>query len=218
MKPDPRTALAVSLLAAAAAVASARGAVLALGALAVQAALAGVRPRALALRLLPLVSAFALFLVFLPLAPGPVLDVAVRGLAVSSAAVVLGAVAGWSRLVAAAQGLGLPRTVVAFLVILGRHAAGVAEEARRARHALVTRGGYDRTRNLGRATAALVARVVDRALHRADHVARALELRGFEGRVPGLAPWRPRGAEVPHYALGALLAAAALLEAGPWRP
>jgi cobalt/nickel transport system permease protein len=212
---DPRTALAVALLAATAGLASARGAAVALGALAVFASLAGASPRALARRLLPLLSGFALLLLFLPLAPGPVLDTALRGLAVSAAFVVLGTAASWSRVVSALQGVGLPRTAIAFLVILGRHAAGVAEEARRAHHALATRGGWDRAANLGRSTAALVARVLDRALHRADHVARALELRGFEGRVPCLPRWRPRAREAAHYALALLLAATAFLE-GPW--
>lgn len=216
MRPDARTALLVSLLAGASGLASPRGAAIALGALGLEAALAGVGPRALARRLLPLLSAFALFLLFLPLAPGPVLDVTLRGLAVSAATVVLGAVASWSRVVAALQGLGLPRTAVAFLVILGRHAAGVGDEARHAHRALATRGGYDRARNLGRSTAVLLARVLDRALHRADQVAHALELRGFQGRVPGLPRWRPRAAEVPHYALALALGAVAVFEAGPW--
>jgi hypothetical protein len=216
MRPDPRTAVVVSLLAGAAGLASARGAALALGALGVGAVLAGVGPRALAARLLPLLSAFALFLLFLPLAPGPVMDVAVRGLAASGAAVVLGAVASWSRVVAALQGLGLPPAAVAFLVILARHAADVAGDARRAHHVLLTRGGLVVGANLGRSAAVLVARVLDGALHRAEHVAHALELRGFRGRVPSLPRWRPRRAEAAHYALAALLAAATLLEAGPW--
>jgi cobalt/nickel transport system permease protein len=216
MRPDARTALFVSLLAGASGLASPRGAALALGALGVEAALAGVGARALALRLLPLLSAFAVLLLLLPLAPGPVLDVTLRGLAVSTATVVLGAVASWSRVVAALQGLGLPRTAVAFLVILGRHAAGVGEEARHAHHALATRGGYDRARNLGRSTAALLARVLDRALHRADQVAHALELRGFQGRVPALPRWRPQAAEVPHYALALALGMVAALEVWPW--
>jgi cobalt/nickel transport system permease protein len=216
MRPDPRTALVVSLLAGAAGLASPRGAALALGALGLEATLAGVPPRALARRLLPLLSAFALLLLFLPLAPGPVLDVSLRGLAVSAATVVLGVVASWSRTVAALQTLGLPRTAVAFLVILGRHAAGVGEEARHAHHALATRGGYDRPRNLGRSTAALLARVLDRALHRADQVAHALELRGFQGRVPGLPRWRWQTAEIAHYALALVLGVVAVFEAGPW--
>jgi energy-coupling factor transporter transmembrane protein EcfT len=216
MRPDPRTAIVVSLLAGAAGLASPRGAALALGGLGLEAALAGVGPRALARRLLPLLSAFAVLLLFLPLAPGPVLDVTLRGLAVSTATVVLGVVASWSGVVAALQGAGLPRTAVAFFVILGRHAAGVGAEARHAHLALATRGGYDRPRNLGRSTAALLARVLDRALHRADHVAHALELRGFEGRVPGLPRWRLRAAEAAHYALALALGAVAVFEAGPW--
>jgi hypothetical protein len=218
MRPDTRTAVVVSLLAVVAGLASPRGAALALGGLGLEAALAGVGPRALARRLLPLLPAFAVVLLLLPLAPGPVLDVTLRGLAVSTATVVLGAVASWSGVVAVLQGLGLPRTAVAFLVILGRHAAGVSEEARHAHHALATRGGYDCFRNLGRSTAALLARVLDRALHRADHVAHALELRGFQGRVPGLPRWHPRAAEIPHYALALALGAVAAFEAWPWSP
>jgi cobalt/nickel transport system permease protein len=216
MRPDPRTALLVSLLGIAAGLASSRGAILALIALGLEATLSGVSPRALVLRLLPLASGFALFLLFLPFAPGPVLDVGLRGLAVSTATVVLGVVARWSGVVAALQGLGLPRSTMAFLVILGRHAAGVAEDARQAHHALATRGGYDRGRNLGRSTGVLLARVLDRALHRADQVAHALELRGFRGRVPGLPRFRPRTGEAAHYALALLLGAAAAYEAGPW--
>jgi len=64
--------------------------------------------------------------------------------------------------------------------------------------------------------AALLARVLDRALHRADHVAHALELRGFQGRVPGLPRWRPQAAEIPHYALALALGAVAVFAAGPW--
>jgi cobalt/nickel transport system permease protein len=216
MTPDPRTALVVSLLGVAAGLASWRGALVALAALGLEAVLSGVSPRALALRLLPLASGFALFLLFLPFAPGPVLHVALRGLAVSTATVVLGLVVSWSGVVGAFQGLGLPRPATAFLVILGRHAAGVVEDARQAHHALVARGGYDRARNLGRSTGVLLARVLDRALHRADHVAHALELRGFQGRVPGLPAFRPRAGEAAHYALALLLGAATVYEAGPW--
>lgn len=216
MIPDPRTALLVSLLGIAAGLASWRGALVALGALGLEAALAGVSPRALALRLLPLASGFALFLLFLPFAPGPVLDVALRGLAVSTATIVLGVVVRGGAVVAALQDLGLPRPATAFLVILGRHAAGVAEDARQTHHALVTRGGYDRGRNLGRSTGVLLARVLDRALHRADHVAHALELRGFRGRVPGLPRFRPRAGEAAYYALALLLGAVSVYEAGPW--
>lgn len=174
------------------------------------------RPRVLAPRLAPLVSGFGIVLILFPLAPRAVLDLALRGLAVSSAAVVLGAVATSSGLIGALQGFGLPRVVVAFAVILARHAEGVSETARHAHQALVTRGGYDRAANLGRSATVLVARVLDRALHRADHVAGALELRGFQGRVPGLPGWRFRPEEAPSYALALLLAAVVVLEAGPW--
>ncbi len=216
MRPDPRTALAVSLLAAAAALASPRGAAVALAALGLEAVLARLQPRELLLRLVPLASGFFLFLLLLPLAPRPLLEVSLRGLAVGAAVVLLGAVASWSELVGMLQAIGLPRTAVAFLVILARHAGGVAEETRRAHQALLTRGGYDRARNLGRTTAALLARVLVRALHRADQVARALELRGFQGRVPRLPRWHPRRAETPHYGLAALLLLATILEAVPW--
>jgi hypothetical protein len=216
MTPDPRTALTVSLAACAAALVSPRGAALALVATGVQAALVGLSLRALALRLLPIASGFAAFLLLLPFAARPVLDLTLRGLAVAAATVVLGAVASWSALVSVLQGLGLPPAGVAYLVILARHASGVAEETRRASLALRTRGGFDRPGNLGRSTAALLARVLDRALLQADHVARALELRGFEGRVLDLPAFRFRLVEAPHYALAFALCVAVVFEAGPW--
>jgi energy-coupling factor transporter transmembrane protein EcfT len=217
MKPDARTALLVSLLGVAAALASSPGALVALGAVGLEALVAGVAWRALALRLIPLASGFALLLVLLPLAPGPVLDVSLKGLAVAVAGVVLGAVVSWIDVVAALQGLGTPPAAVAFLVILGRHAEGVAAEARQAHLALATRGGFDRPSNLGRSSAILVARVLDRALHRADRVASALELRGFRGRVASLPRWRPRVSEAPFYAIAVVVATVAAVEVGRWR-
>jgi cobalt/nickel transport system permease protein len=216
MKLDPRTALAVSLPAMMLGLLSRRGAAVAIAGLCVEALAAGVRPRALVLRLAPLASGFTVLLLLLPFAPGAVLDVALRGLAVSLATVVAGAVTSWSGLVGALQGLGLPRAAIAFLVILARHAEELGLDARHAHRALVTRGGYDRAASLGRSTAVLLARILDRALHRADHVARALELRGFQGRVPAPAAWRPRPAEAPHYGVALLLLLAALFEVGPW--
>ena len=217
MKPDARTALLVSLLGVAAALASSRGALIALGAVILETLVAGAAWRALALRLIPLASGFALFLLLLPLAPGPVLDVSLKGLAVAVAGVVLGAIVRWIDVVATLQGLGMPPAAVAFLVILGRHAEGVTAEARQAHLALATRGGFDRLSTLGRSSAILVARVLDRALHRADRVAWALELRGFRGRVAGLPRWRPRLSEAPFYAIALGLAAVAITEAGLWR-
>lgn len=217
MRADVRTVLLVSLFAAFAALASPRGAVFALAALALEATAAGVRWRTLGARLVPVGSGFAVLLVLMPLAPGPVLDVGVRGLAVAAAVALLGSLSPWSEVIGALQGAGLPRAPVAFLVILARHAETVREEAHQRHRALLTRGGYDRLANLGRSTGVLVAGLLDHALRRADEVAAALELRGFDGRVPGLPRWRPRIGETPFYALIVLLAAVAMLEASPWR-
>jgi cobalt/nickel transport system permease protein len=189
---------------------------LALAALGLEVMVSRLSLGAFTLRLLPILSGFAFLLLLLPLAPGPVLEVSLRGLGLSAAFVVLGAVTSWSALLAALQGFGLPPTAVAFLVILGRHGAGVVAEVRHAHGALTTRGGFDRAANLGRSTATLLARVLDRALHRADQVAHALELRGFRGRLPDLPGWRPRRSELAHYALALLLGALAFLEATPW--
>ncbi len=217
MRPDARTALTLSFLAVCASLASSRGAIVALGALGLEALAARVGPRLLARRLVPLASGFALLLVLLPLARRAVLDVSLRGLAVGTAGVVLGTITTWSDTISALQGAGLPRGAVAFLVILARHAEGVREDANQAYRALATRGGFDRLSSIGRASGVLVARVLDRTLHRAERVAQALELRGFEGRVPELPRWRPRIAEAPFYALTLLLTAMTVVEVGTWK-
>jgi energy-coupling factor transporter transmembrane protein EcfT len=214
--PDPRTALVVSLLAGLAGLASARGASFAIVGLVLWASLRGVPPLRLLRRALPIVSGLLAVLVLVPFAPARVLGVALRGFAVSLAPVVLGCLVSWSGLIAALQGFGLSRPGVAFLVILARHTVTVGEEARRASRALVVRGGFSRAGNLVSSTAILVARVMDVALHRAEHVAQALTLRGFEGRVPGLLSWRPRRAEAGDYLMALVLGAVAVAEVVPW--
>lgn len=215
MKPDARTALLLSLVSAAAALSSLRGALIALVALGLAALAARVDPRALALRLVPLLSGLAVLLVLLPLAPRPVLDVGVRGFAVGTAVVVLVAVVAWSDVIGALQGAGAPPSAVAFLVILARHSEGLAEETRHAYAALATRGGFDRPSNLGRSSGILVARILDRAFLRADRVAWALELRGFRGRVASLSRWQPRVSDAPYYAITVVLGVVAIVE---WAP
>ena len=215
MIPDPRTALVVSLLGVAAGLASWRGALVALAALGLEAVLADVSPRTLALRLLPLASGFALFLLFLPVAPGPVLDVGLRGLAVSTATVVLGVVVSWSGVIAVLQDLGLPRPATAFLVILGRHRPGSPRTPARP------------TTRWSRAAATTVRGV--RPLDRRPPRARARPgppprrprgPRARAARVPGPrprpAPLPPRAGEAAHYALALLLGGATVYEAGPW--
>lgn len=217
MRPDPRTALVAALLSASLAAVSLRGALLALVALLVQARLAGLDLRALGVRLLPLLSGFLVLLLLTPLAPGAVLSVALRGVAVSAAVVVFSASAGLGAAAGLLQALRSPRSVVAFAVILGRHASAASVDARHGFQALLTRGGFAGTRGLGRSTAILLARVVGRALQRSESVAQALELRGFVGLVPGLPAWRARPADLAQGAL-ALLVAALLAAETAWRP
>jgi energy-coupling factor transporter transmembrane protein EcfT len=206
----------VSVLAALAGLASPWGARLAVVFLVLWAVLRGVPPLRLLRRALPIVSGLLVVLVLLPFAPARVLGVAQRGIAVSLAPVVLGCLVPWSGLIAALQGFGLSRPGVAFLVILARHTVTVGDEARRASRSLVVRGGFSRARNLASSTAILVARVMDVALHRAEHVAHALTLRGFEGRVPGLSSWRPNGAEAGEYLVALALAVVAAVEGMAW--
>jgi energy-coupling factor transporter transmembrane protein EcfT len=214
--PDPRTALVVALLGALASLASARGAAVALVGLVAWAVSRRVSLRGLSLRALPILSGLLALLLLLPFAPARAGSLAVRGFAVSAAAVVLGSVVAWSRLLAALQELGLPRGAVAFLVILARHTETVAEEAGRAYRTLVVRGGFGRAGNLARTTGILLARVLDAALHRAEQVAWALSARGFEGRLPGLPPWKLHRDEAREVLTALLFATVLVLEGVSW--
>ncbi len=213
---DPRTALAVGTLGVAAAATGLRPAVVALALAALGLAWAAPGWPALGRRLLPVAGASLAVLIVWPLAPQAATATAVRALAASFSVLAAGAVVEWPRLVAALQGWGAGPSLVAFLVIAARHVETLGDEARQALVALRLRGALDRRANLPRATAALLACLLGSALGRADHVARALELRGFEGRLAPLPAWRPQRGEAGHYAAAALLLGVTLAEAVAW--
>jgi energy-coupling factor transporter transmembrane protein EcfT len=187
--------------------AGARAAAWGIGLLALWIALAVPGARRLAWRLLPLFSGLAILVLLLPFAPQAAGSALLRGAATAAA--------GGVAIVAALASAGAPRTLVAFLLVLARHAAGVREEAARAFRALTLRGGWDRWSRRPRAMAALLASVLDAALARADRTAEALALRGFEGRLPPL-PRLDVAAQGPHLAAAAALLGVALLEALAW--
>jgi energy-coupling factor transporter transmembrane protein EcfT len=195
--------------------AGARAAAWGIGLLALWIALAVPGARRLAWRLLPLFSGLAILVLLLPFAPQAAGSALLRGAATSLAVAGATAAAGGVAIVAALASAGAPRTLVAFLLVLARHAAGVREEAARAFRALTLRGGWDRWSRRPRAMAALLASVLDAALARADRTAEALALRGFEGRLPPL-PRLDVAAQGPHLAAAAALLGVALLEALAW--
>ena len=203
-RPDARTAIFFGVTAAVSALAGpipAAGVILLSAGLA---ALTGVSWK----RFLPLAGSFALFLLLVPFAPGPVARVVLQGLGVSLAIVVSVSTARWDRLVAALQALGAGRAAVAFVAITLSHLDAAGRDARVAFDALQLRGGFLGVRGLGRSTPLLLARSMRRAFERADRTAEALELRGFAGRVPPLPAFRAGAADV--VAEGASLLAIAL--------
>jgi energy-coupling factor transporter transmembrane protein EcfT len=199
-----------------------------LAAAAVCASLAGWRSALLALCCLPLLGLSALprlgarvavllaslltVLVLLPFAPSAVAEIALRGCAASLALVIITARVPWPAAIAELARLGLPRSGVAFLALLARHVEVLAERAGATVSVLKTRGTFDCGANIPRAVVVLVSRLLVHAWLRADRVADALALRGFEGRLPPNAPWRWRSSEAPRYALLALMLAATLWE------
>ena len=166
-------------------------------------------PRRVGLHALALVGSLATLLVLLPFAPRAVTDVALRGLAASLTLVLLTSGVPWPAAIAELQHLGLPRAMVAFLALLARHVEVLAGDARSVVAVLKVRGALDRKANLPRAVAVLLSRLLALAWWRADRVADAMALRGFEGRLPPSPEWRPRRREARQYA--ATLAAFAAL-------
>lgn len=214
---DPRTGLLVGALGVAASAAGPRAACLALGLAGLGLAASARGWGALARRLWPVAGTGLALLLLWPLAPQAATGAALRAVAASLSVLAAGTTLEWPGAVAALQGWGAPRSLVAFLVVLARHLDTLARDARQAVLTVRLRGGGDRWANLPRATAALLARLLGAALARADRVAVALELRGFTGRLAPLPRWRPRLAETGLYLAGALLAAASLAEALAWK-
>lgn len=192
-----------------------RAAVCVLGLLVVWLAVAVPGARRLAWRLLPLLSGLSILVLLLPFAPQAASAALLRGAATSLAVAGATAAAGGVAMTSALAAAGAPRTLVAFLLVLARHAAGVREQAAQAFRALALRGGWDRGWGRPRATAALLAAVLGAALARADRTAEALTLRGFAGRLPPL-PKFDAAAQFPHLITAAALLGVGLLEVLTW--
>ena len=161
--------------------------------------------RALAWRLIPVATGFAGFALAAPFAPGQTVSVVLRGFAASAALVAVSTVVPWTRAVGALQALRAPRSLIAFLAIVARHLVTLRDEAEQLRRTMLLRGAFVPGTRL-RSIKVLLGRLMPLALARADRVADALTLRGFEGRLPAVAPWRPSWRDVP-VVLGALAVA-----------
>lgn len=166
-------------------------------------------------RLLPLLSGLSILALLLPFAPHAVGAALLRGAATSLAVAGATLAAGGVAITSVLASAGAPRTAVAFLLVLARHAAGVREEAARGFRALALRGAWDRWSGRPRAAAVLLASVLSTALARADRTAEALALRGFVGRLPPLTKFDVVG-QLPHLATAAFLLATGLLEVLTW--
>jgi len=206
----PRTALALAAAGVGASLAGWRSAVIVLVCL--SAFLLSTAPRRIIPGLVPLLGAFLALVVLLPFAPKAVVTVAARGVAASLSLVTAAWSTTWPATLGDLSGLGLPRTTVAFLALLARHVETVGETAQRTVAALQLRGAFDRWKHVPRAVGVLLGRLLFLAFARADRVADALALRGFEGRLAPPDPWRPRLGEARHYAAILVLVAAVLWE------
>lgn len=133
-----------------------------------------------------------------------------RGLAIGCFALLLVGTAPLHHTLAAAHKLKVPGLLVELTVLAYRYAFLLADEMRRLRTAMRTRGfrvradrhGY---RAIGHATGALLVRGADRA----DHVAAAMRCRGFDGTFHTLLGFRTTGSDIMSFA--ALVAAAVAL-------
>jgi cobalt/nickel transport system permease protein len=135
------------------------------------------------------------------------LEVFCRGLAIGCFALLLLGTAPLHHTLAAAHKLKLPGLLVQLTLLTYRYAFLLAEEFRRLRIAMRTRGyrvratrhGY---RSLGHATGAILVRGAERA----DNVAAAMRTRGFDGTFHTIAAFRTTFADI--MAFGLLVAAA----------
>ena len=194
----PRTVLKLMLVCLLAGLAGWRSATIALVCVLCAAPLA---PRRLGKRLVPLAGSSVVVLVVLPLAPREATEILVRGLAASLAVVVLGSRVAWPAAVAELQRVGLPCAAVAFLALVARHLEVLAGDATTVVAVMRIRGAFARRRDIPQSVSVLVARLLALAWLRADRVADAMAVRGFEGRLPPNSAWRPRATEARHYAL-----------------
>ncbi len=188
-RPHPGVALAVCGCAALVGVGGRPHAIAALLVLGACVALWRVRVGPLLRRVLVAAAALSGFFAFAPWVGWQAVDLVVRGLAVTSACLVLGASASWSSWLAMLERAGLPRALVAYLAILARHAGTVRDEVVRMHRAVALRGGYRTWPNRLRSWRLLMVRLLPEVIRRADRTADVLALRGFCGRLPG----RPAG-------------------------
>jgi cobalt/nickel transport system permease protein len=205
----PRTSIALVAAGLAASLAGWHSALVTLACLAV---LGLPLPRRLGLLALSLLGGLLTVLILLPFAPRAVADIALRGSAASLTIAVITLGMAWPAAIAELQQLGLPRTVVAFLALLARHVEVLTENAQTIVVVLKVRGALGRRALLPRAVAVLLSRLLVLAWTRADQVADAMALRGFEGHLPRNPPWRPRVREVWQYGLALLMLASAAWE------
>lgn len=214
MRPDARTAVLFALVATGSALS---GALAALFVLALGLALA-TAVRLGWWRLVPLAGSIAVLALLVPFAPGPAAVAIAKGLGVSVTVLVAASMVRWDRLLAAFQAAGLSRSAVAFLAIVFSHLGTTGRDARRAVDALVLRGGFRGLRGLLASTPLVLARLLRRALERADRTAESLEARGFVGRLPGLGPLRIGSADAALAAAAALSLAVAVATWSTWKP
>ena len=135
-----------------------------------------------------------------------------RGLAIGCFALLLVGTAPLHHTLAAAHKLKVPGLLVQLTLLAYRYAFLLADEMRRLRVAMRTRGfqlratrhGY---RALGHATGAILVRGAERA----DHVAAAMRCRGFDGTFHTLARFRTRATDIISFIALALAAAAIVL-------
>jgi cobalt/nickel transport system permease protein len=186
---EPRTSLVFGLAAALAGAAGVWSALVALLGIVIWAVWTRIPMRALGWRLAPVVAGFAGFAIAAPFAPRATAEVVLRGFATSAALVAVSAAVPWTRAVGVLQALHAPRALVAFLAILASHLVTVRDEAEQLRRTMLLRGAFGPGGKV-RGVKVLLGRLLPLAMARADRVADALTLRGFEGRLPEAGPWR----------------------------
>lgn len=130
------------------------------------------------------------------------LEVFCRGLAIGCFALLLLGTAPLHHTLAAAHKLKFPGLLVQLTLLTYRYAFLLAEEFRRLRIAMRTRGYRIRStrhgyRSLGHATGAVLVRGAERA----DNVAAAMRCRGFDGTFHTIAAFRTTAADIIFFAL-----------------
>jgi cobalt/nickel transport system permease protein len=135
-----------------------------------------------------------------------------RGLAIGCFALVLLGTAQLHHTLAAAHKLKFPGLLVQLTLLAHRYAFLLAEELKRLRIAMRTRGFRVRStrhgyRALGHATGALLVRGADRA----DNVAAAMRCRGFDGTFHSLAHFRTTVLDIIFFVLFITLIGALIL-------